>query len=73
MLKVKPERNHFSRVLCVFIVNHAIPENFRQPVTNRQECYKCHKTVTWKKEETRLSKCSSCHANIKYYYASKSI
>ena len=36
-----------------------MPENFIQPVTDRQVCFKCHKTVTGKK---KLSKCSSCHA-----------
>ena len=36
-----------------------MPENFIQPVTDRQVCFKCHKTVTGKK---KLSKCSRCHA-----------
>ena len=36
-----------------------MPENYVQPVTNRQQCYTCHKTVTGKK---KLSKCSRCHA-----------
>ena len=36
-----------------------MPENFIQPVTDRQMCFKCHKTVTGKK---KLSKCSKCHA-----------
>ena len=38
-----------------------MPENFIQPVTDRQVCFKCHKTatVTGKK---KLSTCSSCHA-----------
>ena len=35
-----------------------MPE-FIQPVTDRQSCYKCHKTVTGRK---RFSKCSKCHA-----------
>ena len=36
-----------------------MPENFIQPVTDRQRCYMCHTTVTGKK---KLSKCSKCHA-----------
>ena len=36
-----------------------MPENYIQPVTDRQTCYKCHKTVTGKQ---KLSKCSKCHA-----------
>jgi len=36
-----------------------MPENFIQPVTDRQECYTCHRTVSGKK---KLSKCSNCHA-----------
>ena len=36
-----------------------MPENFIQPVTDRQVCFKCHKTVTGKK---KLSKCSRCNA-----------
>ncbi len=36
-----------------------MPENFIQPVTDRQVCFKCHKTVTGKR---KLSKCSKCHA-----------
>ena len=36
-----------------------MPENYIQPVTDRQQCYTCHKTVTGKK---KLSKCSKCHA-----------
>ena len=36
-----------------------MPENYIQPVTNRQQCFTCHKTVTGKK---KLSKCSRCHA-----------
>ena len=36
-----------------------MPENFIQPVTDRQVCFKCHKTVTGKR---KLSKCSRCHA-----------
>ena len=34
-------------------------EFFIQLVTDRQECFKCHKTVTGNK---KLSKCSRCHA-----------
>jgi len=36
-----------------------MPENYIEPLTDRQECFKCHKTVTGKK---KLSKCSRCHA-----------
>ena len=36
-----------------------MPEYYIQPVTNRQECYTCHKVVTGKK---KFSKCSKCHA-----------
>ena len=36
-----------------------MPEYYIQPVTNRQECYTCHKVVTGKR---KLSKCSKCHA-----------
>ena len=36
-----------------------MPETYIEPMTNRQECYKCHKTVTGKK---KLSKCGKCHA-----------
>ena len=36
-----------------------MPENYIQPVTDRQQCYTCHKTVTGKK---KFSKCSKCHA-----------
>ena len=36
-----------------------MPENFIQPVTDRQVCFKCQKTVTGKR---KLSKCSKCHA-----------
>ena len=36
-----------------------MPENFIQPVTDRQVCFKCNKTVTGKR---KLSKCSRCHA-----------
>ena len=35
-----------------------MPEYYIEPVTNRQECYTCHKVVTGKK---KLSKCKSCH------------
>ena len=34
-------------------------EFYIQPVTNRQECYTCHKVVTGKK---KFSKCAECHA-----------
>ena len=36
-----------------------MPEYYIQPVTNRQECYTCHKVVTGKKKP---SKCAKCHA-----------
>ena len=36
-----------------------MPECYVQPVTDRQVCFKCHKTVTGKR---KLSKCSKCHA-----------
>ena len=36
-----------------------MPEYYIQPVTNRQECYTCHKVVTGK---IKLSKCKRCHA-----------
>ena len=36
-----------------------MPEYYIQPVTNRQECFQCHKTVTGKR---KFSKCSRCHA-----------
>ena len=36
-----------------------MPETYIEPMTNRQECFQCHKTVTGKK---KLSKCSGCHA-----------
>ena len=36
-----------------------MPELFIEPLTNRQECFQCHKTVTGKK---KLSKCAGCHA-----------
>ena len=36
-----------------------MPENFIQPVTDRQVCFNCQRTVTGKK---KLSKCSRCHA-----------
>ena len=36
-----------------------MPEYYIQPVSNRQECYTCHKVVTGKR---KLSKCSKCHA-----------
>ena len=34
-----------------------MPEYYIQPVTNRQECYTCHKVVTGK---SKLSKCARC-------------
>ncbi len=36
-----------------------MPETYIEPLTNRQECFQCHKTVTGKK---KLSKCAGCHA-----------
>ena len=36
-----------------------MPEPYIEPLTNRQECYTCQKTVTGKK---KLSKCAGCHA-----------
>ena len=36
-----------------------MPETYIEPMTNRQECFQCHKTVTGKK---KLSKCAGCHA-----------
>ena len=36
-----------------------MPESYIEPLTNRQECFNCHKTVTGKK---KLSKCAKCHA-----------
>ena len=36
-----------------------MPESYIQPVTDRQSCYKCQKSVTGK---MKLSKCSRCHA-----------
>ena len=36
-----------------------MPELFIEPLTNRQECFQCHKTVTGKK---KLLKCAGCHA-----------
>ena len=36
-----------------------MPESYIEPLTNRQECFKCHMTVTGKK---KLSKCAGCHA-----------
>ena len=36
-----------------------MPENYIQPVSDRQVCFKCRKTVTGKR---KLSKCSRCHA-----------
>jgi len=36
-----------------------MPESYIEPMTDRQSCFKCNKTVTGKK---KLSKCSRCHA-----------
>ena len=36
-----------------------MPEFYIEPLTDRQQCFKCHTTVTGKK---KLSKCSGCHA-----------
>ena len=36
-----------------------MPESYIEPMTDRQTCFKCNKTVTGKK---KLSKCSRCHA-----------
>ena len=36
-----------------------MPETYIEPLTDRQECFHCHKTVTGKK---KLSKCAKCHA-----------
>ena len=36
-----------------------MPESYIEPLTDRQECFKCHKTVTGNK---KLSKCARCHA-----------
>ena len=36
-----------------------MPESYIEPLTDRQQCFKCHKTVTGKK---KLSKCGKCHA-----------
>ena len=36
-----------------------MPECYVQPMTDRQICFQCHKTVTGKR---KLSKCSKCHA-----------
>ena len=36
-----------------------MPESYIEPLTDRQECFNCHKTVTGKK---KLSKCAKCHA-----------
>ena len=36
-----------------------MPETYIEPLTNRQECFTCHKTVTGKK---KLSKCAKCEA-----------
>ena len=36
-----------------------MPEFYLEPLTDRQQCFKCHTTVTGKK---KLSKCSGCHA-----------
>ena len=36
-----------------------MPEFYIEPLTDRQQCFKCHTTVTGK---NKLSKCSGCHA-----------
>ena len=36
-----------------------MPESYIEPLTDRQQCFTCHKTVTGKK---KLSKCAGCHA-----------
>lgn len=36
-----------------------MPEFYIEPLTDRQQCFYCHQTVTGKK---KLSKCSGCHA-----------
>ena len=36
-----------------------MPETYIEPLTNRQECFNCHTTVTGKK---KLSKCAKCEA-----------
>ena len=36
-----------------------MPEPYIEPLTDRQTCFKCNKTVTGKK---KLSKCNGCHA-----------
>ena len=36
-----------------------MPESYIEPLTDRQVCFKCHKSVTGKK---KLPKCSRCHA-----------
>ena len=36
-----------------------MPESYIEPMTDRQSCFKCNKTVTGK---NKLSKCSRCHA-----------
>ena len=46
-----------NEFVCVILIE--MPENYIQPVTDRQQCYTCHKTVTGRR---KLSKCSKCHA-----------
>ena len=36
-----------------------MPESYIEPLTDRQQCFTCHKTVTGKK---KLFKCAGCHA-----------
>ena len=36
-----------------------MPESYIEPLTDRRECFTCHKTVTGKR---KLSKCAKCHA-----------
>ena len=42
-----------------FLQKKIMPELFIEPLTDRQTCFKCQKTVTGKK---KLSKCAGCHA-----------
>ena len=36
-----------------------MPESYIEPLTDRQQCFKCHTKVTGKK---KLLKCGNCHA-----------
>ena len=42
-----------------FSIDLIMPETHIEPMTNRQECFKCHKTMTGKK---KFPKCAGCHA-----------